>query len=124
LQTWATPRAAIIFNPDTAPVSVYMPSVETAARSFKVELIIAPVRSVVEIETAIKALGREPRGGLVVMPDIFLVEHRVPIISAAAGNKVPAVYPASFNAREGGLLSYGPDLVKCHDQRAERSNSS
>jgi putative ABC transport system substrate-binding protein len=37
--------------------------------------------------------------------------HRVPIISAAARNKVPAVYPASYFAREGGLLSYGPDRV-------------
>jgi putative ABC transport system substrate-binding protein len=29
-------RAAIMFNPDTAPVSSFMPSLETAARSLKV----------------------------------------------------------------------------------------
>ena len=29
-------RAAIMFNPDTNPVSVYMPSFEAAARSLKV----------------------------------------------------------------------------------------
>ena len=29
-------RAAIMFNPDTAPVSAHMPSLETAARSLKV----------------------------------------------------------------------------------------
>jgi putative ABC transport system substrate-binding protein len=104
-------RAAIIFNPDTAPVSVYMPSLETAARSFKVELIIAPVHSVVEIETAIKAIGREPHGGLVVMPDIFMVEHRAPIILAAARNDVPTVHWLSVFVRDGGLLSYGPDQV-------------
>ena len=44
-------RAAIMFNPDTAPASAYMPSLETAARSLKVELIIAPVHSDEEIET-------------------------------------------------------------------------
>src|SRR6516165_7939304 len=66
-------RAAMMFNPDTAPVSALMPSLETAARSLKVEIIAAPVHSDVEIETAITALGREPRGGLVVMPDIFMV---------------------------------------------------
>src|SRR6516164_453820 len=38
-------RAAIMFNPDTAAVSTYMPSFETAARSLKVAPIIAPVRS-------------------------------------------------------------------------------
>jgi putative ABC transport system substrate-binding protein len=37
--------------------------------------------------------------------------HRVPIILAAARNNVPAVYPNSAFARDGGLLSYGVDPV-------------
>ena len=104
-------RAVIMFNPDTAPVSAFMPSIETAARSLKVVPIIAPVHSDVEIETAIIALGREPGGGLVVMPDIFMNVHRAPIILAAARNNVLAVYGLSYFARDGGLLSYGVDQV-------------
>jgi putative tryptophan/tyrosine transport system substrate-binding protein len=104
-------RAAIMFNPDTVPVSVYMPSVETAARALKVVPIAAPVHSDVEIETTIVALGGEPGGGLVVMADAFTLVHRAPIISAAARNNVPAVYPRSDYARDGGLLSYGQDQV-------------
>jgi putative ABC transport system substrate-binding protein len=104
-------RAAIMFNPDTAPASTFMPSLETAARSLKVEPIIAPVHSEVEIETAIIALGREPGGGLVVMPDAFTTVNRASIISATARNKVPAVYAISESPRDGGLLSYGADLV-------------
>jgi putative ABC transport system substrate-binding protein len=104
-------RAAIMFNTDTAPASAYMPSFETAARSLKVVPITAPVQSAVEIETAIVALGREPGGGLVVMPDVFMTTHRVLIISAAAQNNVPAVYPVSAYARDGGLLSYGVQQV-------------
>jgi putative ABC transport system substrate-binding protein len=103
-------RAAIMVNPD-APVSTYMPSFETAARSVKVAPITAPVHSDVEIETAIIALGREPGGGLVVLPDVFSTAHRAPIISAAARNNLPAVYANSAFARDGGLLSYGVDLV-------------
>jgi putative ABC transport system substrate-binding protein len=102
-------RAAITFNPDTSTASAYMPSLETAARSLKVVPIIAPVHSEVEIETAIIALGREPGGGLVVMPDAFANLHRAPIILAAARNDVPAVYYRSEFARDGGLLSYGVD---------------
>jgi putative ABC transport system substrate-binding protein len=102
-------RAAIMFNPDTAPVSSYMPSFETAAQSLKVAPITVPVRSDVEIETAIKSLGREPGGGLVVMPDVFLTVHRASIILAAARNNVPAVYYHNVFARGGGLLSYGGD---------------
>jgi putative ABC transport system substrate-binding protein len=104
-------RAAIMFNPETAAASAYMPSFETAARSLKVLPIMAPVHSDVEIETAIIALGREPGGGLVVMPDNFMTTHRAPIILAAARNHVPAVYSVSEAARDGGLLSYGVDRV-------------
>jgi putative ABC transport system substrate-binding protein len=104
-------RAAIMFNRDSASTSAYMPSFETAARALKVAPITAAVRDDVEIETAISALGREPGGGLVVIRDIVTVVHRAPIISAAARNNVPAVYPLSEFARDGGLLSYGPDPV-------------
>jgi putative ABC transport system substrate-binding protein len=104
-------RAAIMFNPDTALVSTYMPSFETAARSLKVVPITAPVHGDGEIETAIIALGREPGGGLVVMPDIFMLAHRAPIISAAARNNVPTVYYRPEFPGDGGLLSYGADPV-------------
>ena len=100
-----------MFNPDTALVSTFMPAFEMAARSLKIAPITAPVRSDGEIETAIIALGREPGGGLVVPPDAFTDAHRAPIISAAARNNVPAVYTFSYFARDGGLLSYGPDAV-------------
>jgi putative ABC transport system substrate-binding protein len=73
--------------------------------------IIAPVHTDVDIETAITALGREPGGGLVVVPDVFMQEHRAPIISAAARNNVPAVCSVSEFVRDGGLLSYGADRV-------------
>src|ERR1700681_4430844 len=56
-------------------------------------------------------LGREPGGGLVVTADAFMQVHRAPIILLAARNNVPAVYSQSVFARDGGLLSYGPELV-------------
>jgi putative ABC transport system substrate-binding protein len=104
-------RATIMFNPDTAPAPSFMPSLEMAARSLKVEQIIAPVHSDAEIETTIIALGREPRGGLVALPDAWMLGHRGPIILAAARNNVPAVYWQSDFVRDGGLLSYGVDEV-------------
>jgi putative ABC transport system substrate-binding protein len=104
-------RAAFMVNPDFAAASIHMPSFETAARSLKVVPIIAPVHSEGEIEAAIIALGREPGGGLVAMSDVFMVAHRASIISAAARNNVPAVFNESDFVRDGGLLSYGVDLV-------------
>jgi putative ABC transport system substrate-binding protein len=45
------------------------------------------------------------------MSDAFTLAHRAPIISAAARNKVAAVYWQSYFVRDGGLLSYAVDLV-------------
>jgi putative ABC transport system substrate-binding protein len=104
-------RAAIMFNPDPSPASLFVPSFETAARSLKIAPIIAPIHSDAEIEAAITALGREPGGGLVVSSDLFTFVHRAPIILAAARNNVPAIYAFSFYPRDGGLLSYGTDQV-------------
>jgi putative tryptophan/tyrosine transport system substrate-binding protein len=88
-----------------------MRSLETAARSLKVDAIIRPVHSDVEIETTIMAVGREPGGGLVVIASPWMTMHRALIILAAARNNIPAVYAFSYYVRDGGLLSYGVDLV-------------
>jgi putative ABC transport system substrate-binding protein len=107
-------RAAMLFNPDTAPGrgSYYLPAFEAACRSLKVEPIAAPIRGEADIETAITSLGREPGGGLIVMSDGgFMFVHRAAIISLAAANKVPVVYPNNAFVRNGGLLAYGPDRV-------------
>jgi putative tryptophan/tyrosine transport system substrate-binding protein len=106
-------RAAAMFNPDLAPGggSYYWPAFEAAARSLKVAPIAAPVHSDAEIKTVITSLGREPGGGLVLMPDNFNNVHRASIIAQAARNNVPAVYFGAVFARDGGLLSFGPDRV-------------
>jgi putative tryptophan/tyrosine transport system substrate-binding protein len=100
-----------MFNPDTAPYvrSYYPPSFEAAARLSKVEPITEPVHSDTEIETVITSLGREPGGGLIGMSDGFVTDHRATIILLAARNLVPTVYSNPVWARDGGLLSYGPD---------------
>ena len=78
-------RATIMFNPDTAPYarSYYLPSFEAAARSLKMAPIVAPVHSEAEIETVITSLGREPGGGLVVLPDTFSQVHRAAHIASS-----------------------------------------
>src|SRR5207244_19245 len=106
-------RIALIFNPETAPyvTRYYQGPFEAAAPSFGVQPSINPVHNDLELESAITALGREPGGGLIVMPDTFNIVHRERIIALAARYKLPAISPYRFVVREGGLLSYGIDQV-------------
>jgi putative ABC transport system substrate-binding protein len=102
-------RAAFVFNPATVPYEHYLASFKAAARSLAVEAIAAPVRDQSELEPVVTALARSPDGGLVVMTDSFLLNHRVEITSLAARHRLPAVYPYRGFTEVGGLLSYGND---------------
>jgi putative tryptophan/tyrosine transport system substrate-binding protein len=103
-------RAALIFNPDTAPYSHYFSDpFEAAARAAGVQPILAAMHSESDLESAITATAREGNGGLIAMPDTFTTRYRNQIIALAAANSLPAIYPFRFMALDGGLLSYGAD---------------
>jgi putative ABC transport system substrate-binding protein len=104
-------RAILMFNPDTSTYRGTVPLndfLEGAAR-LTVNSSVAEVRSQAQIEEAIAALGREPKGGLLVGQDTFMVANSKLIIASVAKHGVPAVFPFGFFVREGGLLSYGVD---------------
>jgi putative tryptophan/tyrosine transport system substrate-binding protein len=105
-------RVAMLFNPATAPYAEYwLNPFKAAAASFAVQAIVAPVHDTSELESVVAAQAHEPNGGLIVMPDTFMTEHRSDITSLAARHRVPAVYPYRVFAEFGGLLSYGDDLT-------------
>jgi putative ABC transport system substrate-binding protein len=105
-------RVALLFNPETAPGrgSTYLQAVETAARSFGIDSMHATVSNAAQIEDAIATLSRRPDSGLIVMPDIFLTNHRDAITALATKYALPAIYPFRYFADGGGLISYGVDL--------------
>jgi ABC-type uncharacterized transport system substrate-binding protein len=103
-------RAAFLFNPATTPYrDIYLKPFKSAAVSFALEAIAAPVHDMSELESIVAAQAREPNGGLIVMPDSFLNAHRVEVTSLAARYGLPTVYPYRFFTQAGGLLSYGTD---------------
>jgi putative ABC transport system substrate-binding protein len=106
-----TARAAVIFNPETAPYyKLYMNAIKAAAASVAMKAFETPAHSRVEIEAAMSALAGEPPGGVIAMSDGFTVIHRDLIIALAARYRLPAAYPFRFFAADGGLISYGVDL--------------
>jgi putative ABC transport system substrate-binding protein len=105
-------RVALLFNPATATyIDIYLKPFKAAASSFGVEAIAAPVRDMTEFESVVATQAREPNGGLIVAPDIFMNVHRAEVVELAARHRLPAVYPFRFFPELGGLLSYGNDLI-------------
>jgi len=63
------------------------------------------------LETVIASLAEKPNGGLIIMPDSFLITHRAAITALAASHQLPALYPYRQFTEVGGLLSYGNDQL-------------
>jgi putative ABC transport system substrate-binding protein len=106
-------RVAFIFDPKLAPGggSYYTRLIDASAPSFGVVPTVAPVHGTAEIEHAIGEFVGEPNGGLVVLPDATTVVHRGLIVALAARHRIPAIYAYRDITADGGLISYGIDVV-------------
>jgi ABC-type uncharacterized transport system substrate-binding protein len=113
-------RVGVIFNPDTAPGGggFFLKSVAASAPALQTEVLPFPVHNDGEIESAVKGLGGESGGGLVIMQDVFMAVHRPTIIAQAAASRVPTIFPWRFGATDGGLASYGVDVTDLHRRAA------
>jgi putative tryptophan/tyrosine transport system substrate-binding protein len=110
-------RVAYLFNPNTAP-PLYTRSVETAAPLLSVKTLDAAVHNAHQLEGAIELIAREPGSALLVLPDLFTATNRQSIIAIAARYRLPAIYPFRYFAANGGLMSYGTEVLDTYRQAA------
>jgi len=107
-------RAALLFNPRTAPFSrseFQRPLFERAARQLALEPVMLPVHDVAEMKTSVESFARAPGGSIVVMPDAFLLANRAALFELVAQRRLPVMYPFGVFASDGGLIAYGADMT-------------
>ena len=105
-------RVGLLFNPNTTPYAdPFLRSAQAAAASFGIELKAARFHDDAELERTIAALGSEPGGGLIVLPETTTNIRSGFIIAAAARHRVPTIYAYRYQATAGGLISYGVDIA-------------
>jgi putative ABC transport system substrate-binding protein len=105
-------RILFMYDPATPAWSGFFAQTKAMAPLFGVNVSGAPVHDAAEIEAAIDAFVREPNGGLIAFGSPAVIVYRDKIISLAARHRLPAVYPYRYVVAEGGLASYGVDVVE------------
>jgi putative tryptophan/tyrosine transport system substrate-binding protein len=104
-------RAAVLRDSALPSGTGQFGAIQTAAPSFGMEVVPVNMRDAGEIERAVAAFARTPNGGLILTPSGSAIGHRKLIVALTARHKLPAVYFERFFASDGGLISYGPDIV-------------
>jgi ABC-type uncharacterized transport system substrate-binding protein len=104
-------RAAVLRDAADPAAMGQFGAIHGAGSSFGIEISPIGVANAEDIERGVTAFAREPNGGLIVLPVPRTVIHRGLIIKLAAEHRLPAVHRARFWAAEGGLVSYGPDVL-------------
>ena len=88
-----------------------MKTLETAARSLKVELQSASTqRGSKDLDTVLEAVIKGRSHALLTLPDPRLGNERERIVRFALKNRLPTIFATRGFAEAGGLMSYGPDF--------------
>ena len=111
-------RAAVLRDPTNPTVIGQFGAIQSVAPSLGMELSPVGVRDPDEIERAITAFARGANDGMVVLSSGLTIIHRHLIIRLSARYRLPTVYPYRFFVTEGGLISYGPDLIEQYRRAA------
>jgi putative tryptophan/tyrosine transport system substrate-binding protein len=92
-------------------LSRYLQAIEATAPLLSIDVSATAARDATEIERALGALAARPNAGLIVLGSPATTVHRQQIIALAARHRLPAVYWERYTVVEGGLASYGVNVL-------------
>ena len=93
-------------------------AIQAVAPIFGVEVNPMNVGGSAEMERALTEFARRPTGGLIVTFGVGTTDQRRLIVDLAARYHLPAVYFVRNFVVEGGLISYGPDILDLYRRSA------
>jgi putative ABC transport system substrate-binding protein len=91
---------------------------QAVAPFLKIELTPLGMDDESEIARHVMRFAREPNAGLIAVPTALAIVHRKLIIALAARHKLPAAYGFSYFVTDGGLISYGPEVIEPYRRAA------
>jgi putative ABC transport system substrate-binding protein len=103
-------RVAVLFNASDLGMTLRYQAADAAAKVLGVSVQTLGVREPNDFEDAFVEMTRSRPDAILMVSDALTVLNRKRIIEFAAANKLPAIYEFGFLVRDGGLMSYGPNL--------------
>jgi putative tryptophan/tyrosine transport system substrate-binding protein len=111
-------RVAMLWNKDDLGMSLRYDASAKAAQALGVEVQAVGVREPDDFNEAFAVMDREPPDAILMVSDSLTLLNRKRVFDYAATHRLPAIYEYDPLVREGGLMSYGPDLQESLDRAA------
>jgi putative ABC transport system substrate-binding protein len=111
-------RIAMLWNRDDLGMSMRYQASAEAARSIEVAIQPLGVRAPDDFNGVFEAMDSEPPDAILMVADVLTNLNRKRVFDYAGQRRIPALYEYDFFVRDGGLMSYGPDLNECVNRAA------
>jgi putative ABC transport system substrate-binding protein len=115
-------RVAMLWNKDDLGMSLRYTASAKAAEAMGVEVLAVGVREPDDFNEAFAVMDREPPDAILMVSDSLTVLNRKRVFDYAATHRLPAIYEYDPLVREGGMMSYGPDLKESFERAASMAD--
>jgi putative ABC transport system substrate-binding protein len=112
-------RVAMLWNRDDRGMSMRYEVSASSARSIGASVQALGLREPDDFEGVFEAMNREPPDAILLVADSLTSLNRKRVYDYAAAHRIPALYEYDFLVRDGGLMSYGPDLKESFERAAD-----
>jgi putative ABC transport system substrate-binding protein len=111
-------RVAIIWNINDLSMTLRYEASESGAKALGISIQPLPVRTIADFEQAFASILREKSDAVLLVADGFTISNRKLVFDFATAHRMPIMYELDFIVRDGGLISYAPDLEESLDRVA------
>jgi putative ABC transport system substrate-binding protein len=112
-------QVGVLLERGSLSAPIYSRAIDAAAQSIGIQVTKTSVWDDTEIERAIESMAHQSNSGLIVPPGPRLTARRVFIAGSALRHRLPAIYSNRERVVDGGLMSYGPEVLELYRRPAE-----
>jgi putative tryptophan/tyrosine transport system substrate-binding protein len=103
-------KVAMLWNKDDLGMTLRYQASAQVAQSIGISVQAVGVREPDDFNEAFEVMNSDMPDAILMVADALTNLNRKRVFEFAAARKLPAIYEYDFIVRDGGLMSYGPDL--------------
>jgi putative tryptophan/tyrosine transport system substrate-binding protein len=103
-------RVAMLWNAGDLGMTLRYRAAEAGAKAMGLSIQPLGVREPNDFEQAFATMNSDMPDAILMVADALTTLNRKRVFEFAASHRLPAIYENDLHVRDGGLMSYGPDL--------------